>query len=182
MSVAEEALKGFWPEQDWIGLGPVRSPGRATIVSAPRANKWDIRDGYGLDGATTVFVGVKASVIEVRFDLWLPSQFTDWLLFSRAVLEPSAITGRLAWEIKHPVLNATPINVFKVQVVEVTPFVQDDDGMWSCTVKFVEFKKPKPALSKPIAAIPAVSKPVPTAQDAAEVEIQALQAKFAALK
>ena len=55
----------------------------------------------------------------------------------------------------------------------------DETGGWSTEVKFLEYRMPQKAPEKPDASIPAAQKPTPTAEDAADSE---MQEKLATLK
>jgi hypothetical protein len=70
------------------------------------------------------------------------------------------------------------LDIMEVQAKSVSAFEQDDYGVRSCSISFLEFRKPKPAIAKPVAAIPNAPVKIPTAQDAAELEIQKLRAQF----
>lgn len=165
------------PQQDFIVLGGMKSPGRATIVSAAFERKYDVREPYGAIGGSTIYHGEKIKSAEVLIELWEKSHFADWALFARAVLFKKP--GKVAMSVDHPVLRL--IQLTEVQVEKVSAFTQDEEGMWSCTITLLEFKPPMAALSKPLAAIPNAPKPNPTAQDAADLEIQRLGAQLAAV-
>ncbi len=83
--------------------------------------------------------------------------------------------------IGHPLVNMAPWNITSVVVNDVEGWEQSDTGLWACRINVTEYKRPLPALARPIAAIPAVTEPAPTAQDAAEVEMQKLAAQAKAL-
>lgn len=171
------------PYQDHIDLGPGRSPGLATIVgSGLSPRNWDVRQGYGLSGAWVVYTGDGLAKFAVQIELWLPEHFLAWKVFSKLCLErPLPGMKPKAQDIKHPLLNMSPFNISSVVVEDVEAFSQDEFGMWTTKISFLQFRAPRPALGKPLASIPSASKPTPTAQDAADLEIQALQAQFGAL-
>ncbi len=177
---ALDLLAGDLPREDFIILGADKSPGRATIVSPGSPREWDIRKGYGFSGASTVFIGNGLAKFDVLVDLWQPVQYSDWDRFAKKYLQKAPIGLRpMAYGISHPVLNTAPLNISSVVVEDVVFEGTDDYGLDTWRIKFLEFRAPKPALGKPLAAIPAATKPLPTAQDAADREIQA---KIATLK
>jgi hypothetical protein len=163
------------PEQDYVLLGGARTPGRATIVGAGSPRSWDIRQGYGYSGAIVVFTGEGLAKFDIVVDLWLPSHWGEWNRFAKVALAKAPLGMKpKALDIAHPLLALEPIKVTSVVVEDVTQFEEDDEGLWTCRIKCLQYRAPKPALGKPLASIPNVDKPKPTAQDAAELEIQRL--------
>lgn len=182
MSVTDLILGNEFPQQDYILLGGVQSPGRATVLGAGSPREWDVRKGYGYSGAVTVYTGENLAKFEVLIELWEKSHFAEWVRFAKIALEkPPLGTKPKALDIAHPLLNLPPLSITSVVVEDVSQFEQDEEGLWSCTIKFLQFRAPKPALGKPLASIPNAAKPVPTAQDAADVEIQKLVKTFGEL-
>jgi hypothetical protein len=179
MSAAD--LLGEPPEQDYIILGALKSPGRAYIKNAGSPRDWDIRKGYGFSGASVVFTGNNLAKFEVDIELWLPSHWLDWQAFSKLLSKPGALVPIVGIGISHPLLTMAPLSITSVVVEDVSQFVQDDLGSHICTIKFIEYKRPLAALKKPLAEIPAASKALPTATDAVTAEIAAKAATFAAL-
>ncbi len=176
-SLADIISGAEFPTQDFIILGGEKSPGKATVSSAAFTRKYDVREPYGTTGGSTVYHGDEIKHAEVLIELWDKSQFSEWERFAKKVL--FAKPGKTALSIDHPILAA--IQFKECQVEGVTAWDEDDEGLWSCTIKLLEFKRPKPALSKPLAAIPNAPKIAPTAQDAADLEIQKLSAQFSKL-
>lgn len=180
-SAADIVAGAVPPEQDYIQLGGIVSPGRAAVVGAASLRDWDIRKGYGLDGAFVVYTGDNLCKFEVQIDLWEKSQFALWEAFCKATLGKPKARFAPGLDIKHPLLNREPLNIKSVIVEGVSQFEQDDNGLWSCRIRFIEYRKPKPALAKPLATIPNAAAPVATAQSKADLEIQKLAAEQQAL-
>jgi len=171
-----------FPYQDYILLGGAQSPGRATIVGAGSPRDWDIRKGYGFSGAFVIYTGDGLAKFKVQIDLWTAAQFADWVRFAKLCLvKPPVGTKPKAMDISHPLLNMEPLKITSVVVEDCSQFTEDDDGMFSCTIDFLQYRAPMPALGKPLASIPNVKKPTPTAQDEAEAQIQKLMGQFATL-
>lgn len=182
MSVLDLLNGGEFPAQDYILLGGEKSPGRATVLGAGSPRTWDKRKGYGYSGAFVIFTGDDLAKFKVQIDLWKKDQFAEWDRFAKKCLvKPPLGQKPKALDIQHPLLNAEPLKITSAVVEDVSQWDQDEEGLWSCTIDFLQFRAPKPALGKPNAAIPSVAKPIPTAQDAADVEIQRLMAQFSAL-
>jgi hypothetical protein len=184
MSAADIIAGNEFPYQDYIMLGGAPSPGRATILGggsgSPRT--WDVRKGYGYSGAFIVYTGDGLAKFKVMIELWLPEHFAAWQRFAKITLsKPPLGLKPTALDIAHPILNMQPWSITSVVVEDVSPWEQDEEGMWSTTIDFLQFRGPKPMLGKPLASIPNAVKKIPTAQDAAEVEIQKLMTQFNSL-
>jgi hypothetical protein len=180
MAALVDALTGF-PQQPYIVLGAMQSPGVATVKGLDSPREWDIRQGYGFSGATVVFKGTGLSKFSVDIDLWLPEHFILWNVFAAILVPPLPGPAGFALGIQHPIINGPPHGIHEVVVENVSQPVQSDLGKWTYTIAFLQYRKPLPALSRPIAAIPAVGTPQPTAQDQNEVKMKALAAEAKAL-
>lgn len=181
-SVTDLVLGAELPQQDYIMLGGLRSPGRATIIGCGSPRDWDIRKGYGYSGAVVVFTGDSLAKFKVAIDLWLPAHFAEWNRFAKACLaKPPLGLKPKAMDISHPLLELEPLKVTSVVVEDCSQFDEDDEGLYTCVIDFLQYRAPKPAIGKPLASIPNAVKKVPTAQDAADLEIQKLVKEFSAL-
>lgn len=170
------------PAQDYITLGGMQSPGRATITNLVLERKLDVRQGYGSSGGEVVYTGDKPAKFDVQIDLWLPEHFALWERFAKICLaKPKFGVQGMALDIDHPLLKIEPLKITSVCVEKVSQFEQDDEGMWTCTISFVQWLKPRPAISKTVASIPNAVTKVPTAQDAADLEIQRLMKELSGL-
>lgn len=167
------------PAQDYIVLGGEQSPGKAEVVGAGSPRGWDKREGYGFSGGFLVYKGDNLASFKVRISIWTPDQFAQWARFARLTLvKPPIGTKAKALEIQHPLLNLDPIKITSVVVEDVSQWDQDDDGLWTCEISFIQFRAPMPALGKPTAAIPDAKKVVKPAVDAAEEEIKRLGDRY----
>lgn len=169
-----DALNGGRPPyQDYVLLGGEKTPGIAVPVKHGMPRKWQKMPGYGQSGGATLFVGDgEAKEFDILVTLWLDEHWAQWDSFAKAVLEPRPI-GPLAkfLGIQHPLINRSPWNITKVGIVDVSGFEDDEYGLWTCAITVLPFTAPKPALGKPIAAIPAAAKVLPTAKDALDTAI-----------
>lgn len=181
------------PARDYIIIGGDKSPGKATIrgLNSPRA--WDIRKGYGLSGATVVPAGDELATFSVLFEFFdaggsgvqkTADMLQAWYVYASKYFDKSVrlVPGSnvpKALGIDHPILAAPPHRVAEAVVKDVSQLEQDELGGWSTEVFFLQYRKPKPALAAPNAAIPAAAKPAPTAEDEADRE---MAAKLATLK
>ena len=173
---------GF-PTQPYVMFGPFRTPGVAFPKKPGSPRNWDIRQGYGFTGAVVVYTGTGLAKFNVEVMLWLPEQFIEWELFALGALKkplPGLGFGA-AMGIDHPLVNMQPWNISSVVVEDVEGFEQGPTGLWATSIHVIEYRRPLPALARPIATIPAVDAPAPTAQDAAEVKMEQLKAQAKAL-
>lgn len=144
------------PHQDFIVLGGAPSPGLAVVRGAGSPRKWDVRDGYGLSGAVVVFTGEGLAAFDVDIYAWQPEHFIQWRVFAQLVLANPPLGSRpTSLSIQHPILNDTPLKITQVVVTNVTQWEQTDEtGLWVCTISFLQYRKPKPALVKPFEGPP----------------------------
>lgn len=171
---------GSFPEQNYVVIGGHKSPGVATPVKAGSPFKWDERPGYGLTGATLVPMGGGLSSFDILIDLWRPSQFKEWDVFSKLVLEqpPKPPYGH---GIIHPLLNRSPLLIKSVVIENVSQFEQDDYGLWTCAISVKAYRAPAPILIKPAAPTPGLPQKLPTAKDEFEVQMEKLLGQIGTL-
>jgi hypothetical protein len=165
----------LFPAADTINIGGSTAPGKWRLIEATKQYGWDIRKGQALDGATVVPTGDELIVAKFEVTLWDEAQFAPFYLLRttylrKALRKTSGSLNTWAIGVDHPELGALGAGDFVVK--EITPLVNNGNGLWTCTVTFLQYRKPKAALSKPDAAIPAAAAPMPTAQDAQQREIQ----------
>lgn len=171
----------LFPSVDTITIAGVPAPGQWVLTRADKVYGWDVRKGYGTSGATVVPVGDELVEAEFEVRLWDSAQVPLFRALRAGYLKkPLAATpgslAAFAIGIDHPEL--ADLGVTSVVVRKITPLVNDGYGLWTCNVTFLQYRKPQPALSKPLASIPDVTPPVPTAQDNLEREAQQLEAEF----
>lgn len=138
---------------DYVLLGGFKSAGLADVAGASSPRKWEQRPGYGLSGASTVFLGVLLSEFSIKFRLYGDPAVPDpdwvaWNAFEAAVLmKPPPNRFPRALDIWHPVLERLKIKA--VGVTDVGQPVQTDDGEWTIEVKFIQYKRPRLTMAKP---------------------------------
>lgn len=181
------------PARDYIMIGGDKSPGKCTIRGLNSPRGWDIRQGYGLSGATVVPKGDECSTFSVFFEFFdaggsgvqkTADMLNAWYAYAAKYFDKSVrlVPGSnvpKALGVDHPILAAPPHRVTEAVVKDVSGLEQDDNGGWSVEVFFLQYRKPKPALAAPNAAIPAAAQTAPTAEDEADRE---MAAKLATLK
>lgn len=172
------------PGADSITCGGVLAPGKWTLMRGERVYGWDVRKGTALSGATVVPTGDELVEAEFLVEIWTVADYIAYKLFRSQYLKKALVATpgspiAMALGIDHPELKELGATSF---VVRSSPALLNDGfGVWGGTVKFLEYRKPLPALSKPDAAIPDVSTPRPTAQTQTEIELQKAQAQLQAL-
>lgn len=170
------------PREDYVIFGVKKTPGVCEILELNSPRNWQVNAGYGLSGASTVFTGNAPSTFKIKLTMWTSEHFEDWGSLVRLYLQP-ALPGMRpkAIGVKHPVLSLPPFNITSIVVTDVLAPVQDDNGGWTATISCLEYRKPRPVLQKPLAAIPAAAKAAPSAQDAADAVIEAKVAELKGL-
>lgn len=168
----------------YIGADP--SPGQCRLLKAPNLQRWIVREGTGISGATIFPGGESITDVEFAIELWLPSQVEDWKTFAAKYFKKAVVTApsgidALALSISYPLLRMPPVSITKVVYEQCTELQQDEYGLWTCTLTFKKFQKPVLAPPKPKTTIPSAAVPQPTAQDAAQQTIQQQQAELQAL-
>lgn len=167
------------PSQDFVIfgslIGPLKTPGKAWITGLGTPRKWQENAGFGLGGATTLFTGIGIAHFSVMLYLYEDAHWIDWEVLARACLSKPPVGIRaVAIGISHPVLTTPPYSIDAVGIEDVIiPSEDDDYGGREIEIKLIEYRKPLPMLGKPLAAIPAASKALPSVTDAADAAIKA---------
>lgn len=168
------------PVLDYILCGGDKSPGKCTPKGFNSPRGWDERQGYGKSGATLVPKGNPLAEGTLHFEFWDESDLPLWYAFADKYFSadvrfvPGSQTPR-ALSIYHPLLAAPPLKYGEFVVLDCTQLEQDEEtGLWFADVKLKQYRKPVAVPQAPAAAIPAAQQPQPTAQDAADRQIEEL--------
>jgi hypothetical protein len=163
-----------------VVVNGVPSPGRATVIGAAVPYKYDIKEGYGLSGATTTYHGRGVAKFTLHIDIWAREHFLAWPLFKK-LLEPPKPSLPLVVEMQHPVLSDQGIS--KVAVESMGALERQSNGLWRCTIQLLEWRPPVPALVKPRGAIPGVAKgkPIPPKTEA-DLALEKARVEFEAAR
>ncbi len=123
-------------------LGTMRSPGKATVSGHDRDKAWDVKGAKGQVGASSSKQGDPIGTFSVLFELAEDDDFIVWEDFQR--LLESIVDGATpkALPIYHPALARQKFT--EVSVKTIGGMIYDDMGGASVTVKFIEYKPPKP--------------------------------------
>ncbi len=131
------------------------SPGRLRVSGFAQILNWEVRPGYGMTGATTVFRGRGLTPGTLLFEFWNQDQIDEWFVFSKVFDVPQKPLGtRLALGIAHPILKA--IGVETIVMTKMHQIEINQNGLWSVSVEVLEYKAPIKAIVKPRGAVPAV--------------------------
>lgn len=138
--------------QDYVVLAGKKTPGIAEIVGAGSVRDWDVRKGYGLLGAISVFTGRGLAKFSIRLRLYTLEHWREWDAF-RPIVErmpkrrfgSGKDSGML--DILHPTLLGLGIKA--VGVTKLSAPEQTADGEWTITIDVIEFRRPKIALATP---------------------------------
>lgn len=152
---------------DVVILGGVATPGIARVYGGQSPRKIDVRNGYGLSGAVTVFTGIGIEPFTVQLELWEAAHIDEYNARIVPMLaRPPFGKQPRALSFYYPLVSDPPIDIKSVIVKNAKQLVQvDETGLWVAEFELMPFKAPKPALAKPIAsADPGAPKP----QDAAD--------------
>lgn len=164
--------------QDFVLIMGTPTPGRAQVLAGNSPRKWDERAGHGLAGASTVYTGDSLAKFKIQIDLWEVEHFALWKAFSTVVKKPPKGVRPIALDVIHPIL--ADLDITQAVVVDRSQLTQIEDGLWSTTIDFLQYRKPTPVLAKPAQAIPGASSS--PAQDPPDPEIAAAMARNNAQK
>lgn len=146
-----------FPITNTIELASFVLPGKWTLVSAPKVFGWQIQMGYGLSGAVITPMGDKLVVAKFKGEFWNNVDVSEFksiraLLFQKPVISQGnqLLSGALG--IKHPELAA--MGVTGVVIGEYTPLIQEEGGLWSMTVDFIQYRPPVIAPPAPKYVVP----------------------------
>ncbi len=134
--------------------GDVITPGQADILHGKSKRKWDIRRGYGLSGAISVYTGLDIEQFILRLKMWESAQIDYYSRKVVPLLEaPERGKAPAAIKFFHPSVSDPPINIRAVGVVEVSQLEQVEDGLFQVEIVLIPYTgPPKPAVVKPIVA------------------------------
>lgn len=165
-------------EFDYIILAGKMSPGLCDVSGAASPRDWDVRKGYGLSGATVVYTGDGLAEFTVRLFLWESTHFQAYSTWKTLIKKTAPNVKPRAMDIQHPYL--ADLEITSVVVADTLQMQQPTPGLWTKDIKFKQYKKPLPQISKPTDN--SMSKPnEPIAQTDAEKQIAALVAQVKAL-
>lgn len=174
-AVGPDATRTTFPAVNTITLAGQTMPGQWVLSDASKVFGWQEQKGFGLSGAFAFPTGDELVHAKFTVSIWTSVDFAAFREVRKSLLKKPVFTvgGTLtskALGIDHPELKA--MGVTAVVVKSVSAMVNDGTGLWTCSVEFLQWRKPVLALPKPSTVIPDAPPPQPTAQDAQDIEIQ----------
>lgn len=174
-----------FPAVDTFTIASIRLPGKWTLTSAKRQFGWQIQKGFGLSGASVLPLGDDLVVATFKGEFWAMS---DWGIYKQLrkqlFVKPTFTLGGLpisgAMGIDHPTLKA--LGVTQVVINMVQGEQQEEGGLWTQVVEFLEYYPPKKAPKKPDFVVPDVPVATPTALTNAQIELQQAEATLGKLQ
>lgn len=133
---------------DHFELAGQRSPGIAEIADADGSADLQERRGYGLGGAYVVYKGAKLVHFKATIKLTSQEEWDAWHEFRVLLQRPPVGRRARALDIWHPILEDAGITSVLVEKLG-QPVRDGDDGAWTVTVGFCEYRRPTRALSTP---------------------------------
>lgn len=144
---------------DYIVLGTAVSPGVVTLKGHDRWKNWDIQKAKGSSGASSSLEGDPIGKFEATFHLAGDSltdpqlnDFEAWESFRRLIESMTSGPKPIALPVYHPDLAANGFT--EVSSGGIGAPVYPGDGSKKITVRFVEYKPPKPKTSSRAKAKP----------------------------
>jgi hypothetical protein len=128
---------------DAIEIGGVEAPGVCKLGTVKREYEWDVKKGKGSAGATITFVGRPPVKFSVTFYLWTVDHFTEWDDFRPLLKYTPTKKAVQAIDIWHPALADIECN--SVVCEGIGAIEHDGDGLYSCSVDFLEYWPPPKA-------------------------------------
>jgi hypothetical protein len=160
-----------------IILGGQASPGVVTLSNCDRKHDWDVQKPKGQTGAVTVNRGPANGGFTAVFYLADDTDVAGWDTFSALIASTVDGPKPKALSVYHPDLARNKITDVVCESLGVLN--HDGKGGAHATVKFLEFRPPKPKpAAKAAAGVPAKAKrPDPNAAAKAELAALLEQAK-----
>lgn len=178
LDIDPELVPDAW---DIALIGPYGTPGLVELSQGGVKLKWDKKPGFGTAIGTTKLTGIQPGefTLKIRFvNGVLGFTSAQQRFFYETQILPlieTAKTGKQAIPFYHPAVSEPPMRITAVVPEEIGIYEQDNDGVWSVTIKFSQFGKPKAAAGTPKSAAGK------TVLDANEQKIKELTADLKAL-
>lgn len=168
---------------DHLKLGFDFVPADKTTLSPPKLKRnWDVKPGFGIQGAFCVYTGEGLAMFDATFEFWNEEMELLWDVFANLNLTAPKGIKPAALGIYHPILVKAPFKIQNVQVTEIEGWSQVTPGHWQTRLSLLEFRPPlpfKPLKTEPVVPpVQASAPPKPATEQ--DIRMAAAAAKFAA--
>lgn len=168
---------GFTVAVDHLVLGRNNVvPADKTTLSPPKLKRnWDVRKGFGIQGAFCVYTGEGLATFDVTFEFWNEEKEALWDRFASTHLSAPKGVKPAAIGIYHPILMKPPFAIQFVVVTDIEGWGPVTPGRWQTRLSLLEFR-PEPKMFSPAKTEPDVPPTDPAAppkpRTAIELEIE----------
>jgi len=135
---------------DYVLINGQRSPGLATIEQASLPERWDERNGYGISGSYSAYLGRKLARPVLTLRLYTAEHWAAWHTWREVLARPPRGRRPKALEIWHPWLEE--LDIKSVGVEDHGQWTPIDNGGFAKSIQLIEWRVPKLTLAKPEAA------------------------------
>jgi hypothetical protein len=134
-----------------------------TTLGPPKLKRnWDVKPGFGLQGAFCVYTGEGLAAFDATFEFWDESKESLWDQFANVFLTAPVGVKPPALGVYHPVLIKPPFRIQNVQVTEIEGWSLIAPGRWQTRLSFLQYRAPAPFVPKKTEpVVPAVEKQPP---------------------
>lgn len=160
-----------------LGIQTIIPADKTTLTPPKLKRNWDVRPGFGIQGAFCVYTGEGLAAFDAVFEFWNEEMEILWDVFANLFLSAPKGVKPAALGIYHPVLLKPPFRIQNVQVTEIEGWSLISPGKWQTRLSFLEYRPPlpfKPVKTEPV--VPAVDK-VPLAKPKTEQDLRMVAAQ-----
>lgn len=171
---------------DWLVLGmnglSITVPADKTTLGPPKLKRnWDVKPGFGIQGAFCVYTGEGLAAFDATFEFWDEAKEPLWDAFANVYLTAPKGVKPPALGIYHPILVKPPFRIQNVQVTEIEGWSKITPGKWQTRLSFLEYRPPMPFVPKKTEPVVPATEKAPIAKPATEQDLR-MQAAQARLK
>lgn len=149
---------------DWLVISmnglSVPVPADKTTLGPPKLKRnWDVKPGFGIQGAFCVYTGEGLAAFDATFEFWNEEKEPLWDAFANTFLTAPQGVRPPALGIYHPILVKPPFRIQNVQVTEIEGWSLITPGRWQTRLSLLQYRPPLPFVPKKTEpVVPAVEK------------------------
>ena len=130
---------------DYLIVGGEPVPADSAILSPPKLKRnWDVRPGFGIQGAFCVYTGEGLAAFDVTFNFVDEDTEPLWDAWASRYLVAPKGTKPAALGIYHPLLMKAPFKIQNVQVTDIEGWSFISPGHWQTRLSLLEYRPPAP--------------------------------------